>query len=46
VPTPQPDHVDTLFATMFKQVQNVEDEIGAKVEKYFNLGVVTSSSFI
>jgi hypothetical protein len=31
---------------MFEQVQNVGDEIGDEVEKYFNLGVVTSSSFI
>jgi hypothetical protein len=27
-------------------VQNVGDEIGDEVEKYFSLGVVTSSSFI
>jgi hypothetical protein len=27
-------------------VQNVEDEIGDKVEKYFSFGVVTLSSFI
>jgi hypothetical protein len=41
-PTPRPDRVDTLFAAMFEQVQNVGDE----VEKYLSLGVVTSSSFI
>ncbi len=35
-----------LFAAMFKQVQNVRDEIGDEVEKYIRLGVVTSSSFI
>jgi hypothetical protein len=46
VPTPQPDRVDTLFAAMFKQVQNVGDEISDEVEKYLSLGVVTSSSFI
>jgi len=45
-PTPRPNRVDTLFATMFEQVQNVGDEIGDEVEKYLNLGVVTSSSFI
>ncbi|CAK9267976.1 unnamed protein product [Sphagnum jensenii] len=46
VPTPQPDRVDTLFAAMFEQVQNVGDEIGDEVEKYLSLGIVTSSSFI
>ncbi len=45
-PTPRPDRVDTLFAAMFEQVQNVGDEIGDEVEKYLSLGVVTSSSFI
>jgi len=45
-PTPRPDRVDTLSAAMFEQVQNVGDEIGDEVEKYLNLGVVTSLSFI
>jgi hypothetical protein len=45
-PTPRPDRVDTLFATMFEQVQNVGDEIGDEVEKYLSLGIVTLSSFI
>jgi hypothetical protein len=45
-PTPRPNRVDTLFAAMFEQVQNVGGEIGDEVEKYLNLGVVTSSSFI
>ncbi|CAK9256442.1 unnamed protein product [Sphagnum jensenii] len=31
---------------MFKQVQNVGDEIGDEVKKYMGLGVVTSSLFI
>jgi hypothetical protein len=31
---------------MFKQVQNVGDEIDNEVEKYLSLSVVTSSSFI
>jgi hypothetical protein len=31
---------------MFEQVQNVGDEIDDEVEKYFSLGIVTSSSFI
>jgi hypothetical protein len=31
---------------MFKEVQNVKDEIGDEVKKYLNLGVITSSSFI
>ncbi|CAM6019013.1 unnamed protein product [Sphagnum balticum] len=44
--TPRPDHVDTLFVAMFKQVQNVGDEIGNKVKKYLSLGIITSSSFI
>jgi len=35
-----------LFVAIRKQVQNMGDEIGDKVEKYFNLGVVTLSSFI
>jgi hypothetical protein len=46
MPTPRPDRVDTLFATMFEQVQNVGDEIDDEVEKILSLGVVTSSSFI
>ncbi|CAK9266916.1 unnamed protein product [Sphagnum jensenii] len=45
-PTPRADRVEMLFAAMFKQVQNVMDEIGDEVEKYIRLGVVTSSSFI
>jgi len=44
--TPQPDCIDTLFAAMFKQVQNVRDEIGDEVEKYLSLSIVTSLSFI
>jgi hypothetical protein len=43
---PRLDRVNTLFATMFEQVQNVDNEINDEVEKYFSLGVVTSSSFI
>jgi hypothetical protein len=35
-----------LFVAMFEQVQNVEDEIDDKVEKYLSLSIVTSSSFI
>ncbi|CAK9215099.1 unnamed protein product [Sphagnum troendelagicum] len=31
---------------MFEQVQNVGDEIGDEVKKYFIFGIVTSSSFI
>jgi hypothetical protein len=31
---------------MLEQMQNVGDEIGNEVEKYFSLGVVTLSSFI
>jgi hypothetical protein len=31
---------------MFKQVQNVGDEIDDEVKKYLNLGVIKSSSFI
>jgi hypothetical protein len=46
VPTSRLDCIDTLFAAMFEQVQNVGDEIGDEVEKYLNLSVVTSSSFI
>jgi hypothetical protein len=46
MPTPRLDPIDTLFVAMFDQVQNVRDEIGDEVEKYFNLGVVTSSLFI
>jgi len=45
-PTPQLDRIDTFFAAMFEQVQNVRDEIGDEVEKYLNLGIVTSLSFI
>jgi len=44
--TPRLDRVDTLFATMFEQVQNVDDEISDEVEKYLSLSVVTLSSFI
>jgi len=44
--TPRLDRVDTLFATMFEQVQNVDDEISDEVEKYLSLGIVTLSSFI
>ncbi|CAK9208382.1 unnamed protein product [Sphagnum troendelagicum] len=45
-PTPRPDRVDTFFTTMLEQVQNVGDEIDDEVEKYLNLGVVTSLLFI
>jgi hypothetical protein len=45
-PTPQLDHVDTLFVAMFEQVQNVRDEISNEVKKYLSLGIATSSSFI
>ncbi|CAK9203147.1 unnamed protein product [Sphagnum troendelagicum] len=31
---------------MFKEVQNVKDEIDDEVEKYLNLGVITLSSFV
>jgi hypothetical protein len=31
---------------MFEHVQNVGDEIGDEVEKYFSLAIITSSSFI
>ncbi|CAK9222137.1 unnamed protein product [Sphagnum troendelagicum] len=31
---------------MFEQMQNIGDEIGDEVEKYLNLGVITSSSYI
>ncbi len=31
---------------MFEQMQNIGDEISDEVEKYLNLGVITSSSYI
>jgi len=35
-----------LFVAMFKQVQNIGDEISDEVKKYLSFGVVTSLLFI